>query len=203
MVSVILHALILSIGLIMPLGVQNFFVFTQGAVRERKLHVLVIVIAASLCDTALITAAVLGVSVVVFSFVWMKLLLVIVGFVFLMYMGYGAWKTKPESSREVRRDAQIGKLVSFTVMVSLLNPHAILDTIGIIGTSSLQYQGVYRVAFTLTCVCVSWMWFFSLALAGRWLGLRDTSGRWLGYLNKISALVMWAAAVYLLSSLFE
>jgi L-lysine exporter family protein LysE/ArgO len=85
-------------------------------------------------------------------------------------------------------------------MISLLNPHAILDTIGIVGISSLSYQGYAKVAFTLACVMVSWSWFFILALMGRFVGLRDKSGARIQSFNKISALVMWAAAIYLVYS---
>ncbi|MEW9701089.1 LysE/ArgO family amino acid transporter [Paenibacillus sp. SI8] len=201
MISAIIHAFLLAIGLIIPLGVQNFFVFSQGAVRERWIYVLPIVLTAAICDTLLILVAVLGLSVIVFSFVWMKMLLVIVGALFLFYMGYSSWKTKPAASAQVPQHTQMGKLITFTMMISILNPHAILDTVGVIGTSSLSYSGYEKVAFTMTCIAVSWLWFFLLALAGRLLGVKDKSGRLIPYLNKVSAIVMWAAAIYLVTSL--
>jgi L-lysine exporter family protein LysE/ArgO len=82
-----------------------------------------------------------------------------------------------------------------------LNPHAILDTIGVIGTSSIQYTGAEKVAFTAACITVSWLWFFLLAVLGHFIGSKDTKGRLVGVLNKVSALVMWAAAVYLITTL--
>ncbi|MFD0694517.1 LysE/ArgO family amino acid transporter [Paenibacillus sp. GCM10027628] len=201
MLSAIIHAFILAIGLIIPLGVQNFFVFSQGAVREKWIYVLPIVLTASLCDTALILVAVLGLSVVVLSFVWMKTLLVIGGTVFLLYMGFMSWKTKPEGNKQVPQHTHTGKLITFTMMISILNPHAILDTVGVIGTSSLSYSDYDKVAFTVTCIAVSWMWFFLLALAGRLVGVKDKNGKLIPYLNKISAVVMWAAAIYLVTTL--
>jgi L-lysine exporter family protein LysE/ArgO len=39
--------------------------------------------------------------------------------------------------------------------VSLLNPHAILDTIGVIGTSALAYDGRGRATFAVACLFVS------------------------------------------------
>jgi L-lysine exporter family protein LysE/ArgO len=201
MLSAIIHAFILAIGLILPLGVQNFFVFSQGAVRERWIYVLPIVLTASICDSILILVAVLGLSVVVFSFVWMKTILVVGGTLFLLYMGYMSWKTKPEANKDVPQHTNMGKLITFTMMISILNPHAILDTVGVIGTSSLNYSGYEKVAFTMTCIAVSWTWFFLLALAGRLVGLKDRSGRVIPYLNKVSAIVMWAAALYLIKTL--
>jgi len=185
----------------MPLGVQNFFVFSQGAVRERLIYVLPIVLTASLCDTVLILVAVLGLSVVVLSFVWMKTLLVIGGTIFLLYMGFLSWRAKPEVTRQMKEHTSLRKMIAFTVMISILNPHAILDTVGVIGTSSLSYTGAAKVAFTLTSIAVSWLWFFMLALTGRLVGLKDKSGKLIAYLNKVSALVMWAAAIYLVTTL--
>ncbi|MFF3023712.1 hypothetical protein ACFVRR_13820 [Gottfriedia sp. NPDC057948] len=45
-----------------------------------------------------------------------------------------------------------------------------MDTIGVIGTNSLQYDGTEKIAFSVTCIAVSWIWFLSLAIAGRTAG---------------------------------
>ncbi len=42
------------------------------------------------------------------------------------------------------------KQILFAASVSLLNPHAILDTIGVIGTNSIQYIGSEKMGF-YTC----------------------------------------------------
>jgi|SRR5665647_530357 len=197
-----LHGFILAFGLIIPLGIQNFFIFSQGAVRKRFREVLPVLLTAGICDSLLILLAVLGVSVVVFSFVWMKTILVIAGFIFLLFMGVITWRSKVSaaSSAEIV-PLSLAKTISFTVMISLLNPHAILDTIGVIGVSSLGYQGYEKVAFTAACLMVSWIWFLTLALSGRFIGLRDKSGKLLKSFNKISAIVMWIAAIYLIYTL--
>lgn len=95
------------------------------------------------------------------------------------------------------------KQVAFAMSVSLLNPHAILDTVGVIGTSSLKYAGMDKWTFALACILVSWIWFFGLALAGRLTGHLDRSGRLLTVLNKASALIMWGTATYLASALIR
>ena len=81
-----------------------------------------------------------------------------------------------------------------------MNPHAILDTIGVIGTSSLAYGGQALTAFTAACVLVSWLWFCLLALAGRLVRVLDDSGAALRYLNRASAIIMWVSGLYLLYS---
>lgn len=198
MISAFLHGFVLAIGLIIPLGVQNFFVFSQGASR-RFGRALPVVITAGLCDSLLILLAVSGVSVAVLNFVWLKTSLVALGSVFLMYMGYLSWKAKPQTHQSVDYSgAAVTRLIGFTAMISILNPHAILDTVGVIGMSSIRYSGDVKAAFTGACILVSWMWFTLLAAAGHWIGSKDSTGRIAGALNKLSAVIMWAAAVYLI-----
>ena len=55
------------------------------------------------------------------------------------------------------------KQISFALSVSLLNPHAIMDTIGVIGTSA-AYDGSEKIAFTVATISVSWLWFIFLAI---------------------------------------
>jgi L-lysine exporter family protein LysE/ArgO len=198
-----LHGFILAFGVIIPLGSQNFFILWHGAVRQRFREVLPVVVTAGICDTLLILLAVLGVSVIVLSFAWMKTTLIIAGFIFLIYMGIATWRSKaPTPSSKAVEPISLAKTISFTVMISLLNPHAILDTIGIVGVSSLSYQGYAKFAFTAACMMVSWTWFFSLAILGRFVGMKDKSGVLLKSFNKISAVVMWAAAIYLVYSMY-
>ena len=198
------HGFILALGLILPLGVQNVFVFNQGALQPRFVQALPVLITASLCDTLLILVSVLGVSFLILGSFWMKIILIGAGCIFLIYMGWTTWNSKPNNEKEESGNKfSLKKQVLFAASVSLLNPHAIMDTVGVIGTSSLRYQGEDKAIFAFSCILVSWVWFFGLSLVGRMSGKLDKSGKFLLILNKISALVMWGAAVYLLITLLS
>jgi L-lysine exporter family protein LysE/ArgO len=108
------------------------------------------------------------------------------------------WKNTPEVSdnREQNRFSA-RRQVAFAASVSLLNPHAIMDTIGVIGTSSLAYSGYEKWVFTVACIAVSWLWFFSLAILGRKIGQIDRSGKFLKRMNQLSALIIWVMAIYM------
>jgi L-lysine exporter family protein LysE/ArgO len=196
-----IHGFLLALGLILPLGVQNVFVFNQGALQKSIARALPAIITAAVCDTFLITLAVLGVSVIVLSHLWLKEMILGLGSLFLLCMGWITWHAKPGSSDDAAHSFPLKKQIVFAASVSLLNPHAIIDTIGVIGTSSLSYAGTAKLAFTLACILVSWLWFFGLALAGRTTGELDKTGRWLYALNKVSAVIMWGAALYIVLSL--
>ncbi|OPA81010.1 lysine transporter LysE [Paenibacillus selenitireducens] len=198
MIAAILHGFILALGLILPLGVQNLFVFNQGAVHPRFVRALPSIITAALCDTLLISLAILGVSVIVLEYDWIRILLFSLGICFLAYMGWVTWNSKPgEQKQTAAHSFSPKKQIAFAMSVSLLNPHAILDTVGVVGTSSLKYTGLEKVAFAAVCIAVSWLWFFGLGIAGRTVGRLDTSGRLLSMVNTISAIIMWGTAVYL------
>lgn len=201
MISTVIHGFILAFGLILPLGVQNVFVFNQGATQPKFRRALPVIITASLCDSLLISLAVLGISVVVLGIYWIKVVLLTVGILFLVYMGYVTWKSKPNTNISEDMALAPKRQIAFATSVSLLNPHAIMDTIGVIGTSSISYSGIEKIGFTLACIITSWIWFFSIALVGRQVGRLNNSGRFIAILNKVSALIMWGTAVYLIFTL--
>ncbi|RXI96141.1 amino acid transporter [Anaerobacillus alkaliphilus] len=198
MISAIIHGFILAFGLILPLGVQNVFVFNQGATQPRYRRAFPVILTASLCDTLLITLAILGVSVLVLGIYCLKVVLLTVGIIFLFYMGYMIWRSKAVTTASDAKALSPKKQIVFAASVSLLNPHAIMDTVGVIGTSSLSYSGTTRMAFALACIITSWLWFFSLAFVGRQVGRLNNSGKFIVWLNKTSALIMWVTAFYLL-----
>lgn len=204
MPHVVINAFLLALGLILPLGAQNVFVFSQGALQPRYVRALPITLTASVCDTLLVSLAVFGLSAVALGIGWIKTSLVSVGVLFMLYMGWVIWRSKPRAANGGQAD-RLGawRQIALTASLSLLNPHAIMDTVGVIGTSALRYDGWEKFVFAVTCIAVSWLWFHGLALAGRIAGQADPSGRFLLALNKISALIMWGAAIFLGLSLFE
>jgi L-lysine exporter family protein LysE/ArgO len=201
MLEAFIHGFILALGLILPLGVQNVFIFNQGALQPMYRNVLPAVITAALCDTLLISVSVLGVSLLILGSFWFKVILVGGGIIFLVYMGWTTWNSKPNNEKgSIEKEFSIKKQILFAASVSLLNPHAIMDTVGVIGTSSIRYEGEEKIIFAVTAILVSWIWFFAISYIGRITGKIDKSGKVLLILNKISALVMWAAAGYLFLS---
>ncbi|MBJ8015261.1 amino acid transporter [Bacillus cereus group sp. N34] len=198
MSEAIIHGIILAFGLIIPLGVQNVFVFNQGTSQPNIWRAAPVVLTASICDTLLILIAVQGVSLVLLTFSWLTTTLYMIGFFFLMYMGWVIWKSNPSNDVNQEKRMPLKNQIIFAASVSLLNPHAILDTIGVIGTNSIQYIGSEKWAFTFATIIVSWIWFISLAFAGKFLKGFDSTGKTIIVLNKISGLLIWGVALYML-----
>lgn len=197
-----INGFILAFGLIMPLGVQNIFIFNQGASHRKFYSALPSIITAGVCDTLLIVIAVLGISLVVMQQPWIKDIVFLFGFCFLLYMGYVTWNAKVNKN-DSPKSLSFKKKILFASSVSLLNPHAWLDSVAVIGSNSLRFKGGDKLSFVMACILVSWLWFFSLAIAGRIVHKLDTSGKLLILMNKISALVIWGVAFFLIFALIE
>ena len=112
-------------------------------------------------------------------------------------MGFVIWNTKPSAQKEYGAFST-KRQITFALTVSLLNPHAILDTIGVIGTNALNYYGHHKWLFTIGCILVSLTWFFALAALGRLTHKFDKNSFWLNAINKISAIIIWGVSFYLL-----
>ena len=195
------HGVCLALGLILPLGVQNLFVFQQGIVQRKLLYAIPVAVTAAICDTILIILSVSGVSMVFIHFCVLKNCLLVCGILFLLYMGYINWRNCGDLQGVNVKAFLPKQQIVFAMSVSFLNPYAFLDIIGVIGTSSLQYENEEKMLFTFACILVSWIWFFSLAFAGRCLGAADNLGNKIKIINKISSLFIWGTALMLIYNL--
>ncbi|RIN22338.1 LysE/ArgO family amino acid transporter [Mammaliicoccus vitulinus] len=195
-----LHGFLLALGLILPLGAQNVFIFNQGANHKRISKTMPVIITAGLCDTLLIILAILGVSLVLLSLPILQLIVYIIGFIFLIYMAISLWNEKPKNL-EYQSPMSAKKQIGFAMSVSLLNPHAIMDTIGVIGTSASIYDGVDKWIFSISTIAVSWLWFILLVFLGKMIGSVDKTGKWIVYLNKLSSVIIVIVAIIILKNI--
>lgn len=202
MLEAFIHGALLAFGLILPLGIQNIFIFNQGATQKRFGKALPAVITAAICDTLLISLAVAGVSVVVLRVEGMEQLLSLIGFFFLMYMGWIMWKSNPQDGQNEIGPYSARRQITFAASVSLFNPHAILDTIGVIGTSSVFYDAHEKVVFAFASILISWLWFLGLALVGSRVSQLMKSASLMKRLNQGSAFIIWGMAIYLVYRVF-
>ncbi|BAH18416.1 LysE/ArgO family amino acid transporter [Macrococcoides caseolyticum] len=202
MIQSILHGFLLAFGLILPLGAQNVFVFNQGANHKSFKKIIPVVVIAGLCDTLLILLAVFGVSLLLNQYPALQLIIYSIGFIFLLYMAWSLWHESP-SSKSDSTPMSAKKQISFALSVSLLNPHAIMDTIGVIGTNAAMYQHAEKIVFTITTISVSWIWFISLGLIGKLVGNIDQEGKFILALNKVSSIIIIAVALLIAKNIVE
>lgn len=185
----------LSAGLIVAIGAQNVFVLTQGARGHRPWLVAGVCTA---CDGVLIAAGVGGVGALAAASPGVSGLLALAGAAFLLVYGLRAFKSAlgGESLGLCDDDARppLRAILLAAFGVSLLNPHALLDTVVLIGGLSSRLDAGGRLLFGLGAVTASACWFFSLSLGGRLLApVLRRPGAW-RVLDVLVGLTMWGLA---------
>ena len=179
----------------MAIGAQNVFVLTHGARGHRPWLVAGVCTA---CDGLLIAAGVGGVGALAADTPEISGLLALAGAAFLLAYGLRAFKSAigGESLGLAEGDSrpQVRAILLAAMGVSLLNPHALLDTVVLIGGLSSRFEAGSRLLFGLGAVTASACWFFSLSLGGRLLApvLRRPSA-W-RVLDVLVGLTMWGLA---------
>lgn len=184
-------------GLIVAIGAQNAFVLAQSI---RRNHPMLICLVCSLCDALLISLGVLGVGELVVATPALLKPAAWGGALFLAWYGWGALRSALRGdSLEQEETAAIGsrRIILATLAVTLLNPHAYLDTVVMLGAMSSQHADEGRYLFGLGAVSASFVWFYTLGLGGRALApLFRRPGTW-RVLNGLVCLTMWTIAVAL------
>ncbi|GLZ80276.1 hypothetical protein Afil01_50830 [Actinorhabdospora filicis] len=170
MSATFLTGLVLGLGLIVPIGAQNVFVFGQGLAVGMP-RALWAVVAAACCDTILIVAGAAGAAALVTKVPGLRYVLLVGGAAFLGFLGVRSLRAKPSGEVETAREVvSVKGVLARTAMVSLLNPHAIFDTVVVIGAAIAAQRQDTRLSFALGTVSASWLWFLVLAVAAA--GLR-------------------------------
>ena len=192
-----LAGLALGLALIVPIGAQNVFVVGQGLAVGWP-RAAWAVVGAACCDTLLILAGAGGVSGLLAGFPALRGALLLGGATFLAYLGVRSWRTAAGAVRLQPGEASgAGRVLWRTVAVSLLNPHAILDTVGVIGAAVAAQPLSSRVVFAAGTVSASWLWFLLLAGAAAAMRRYLTPNR-ATWFERISGTVMFVFAAILL-----
>jgi L-lysine exporter family protein LysE/ArgO len=164
--------LLLGLGLILPIGSQNIYVL-KSAIKMGLPRSLAIGMVAAACDSLLIIIGALGASAALAAAPGLRPALLVAGAGLLFYLGGLALRAPLPEADDSTGEASLPKAALATVSASLLNPHAIIDTVGVIGLAiSSATDGA--LPFGLGAISASVFWFISLALAGSLLAAKLT-----------------------------
>ena len=169
-----LFGLLFGLATAFPVGVQSFVVMNQG-LRFGYPRVLFGIVTASLCDTLLIVAGAAGASVLFADAdEWVPVLLI--GIAFLAIFGVLAFRSPPEEeAEEVNSVGRLFPMIAQTVGVSLFNPHAVLEMVGVLGGAIAAQTAENRIEFALGVIAASWVWFLMVGFGASALQKRLTA----------------------------
>ena len=91
MLQPIVHGVLLALGLILPLEHRMFLYLIKELIKKKFTKVSPVIITAGLCDTFLITIAVLGVSLILMSLPTLYISYIYYRPYVLLYMAWSLW----------------------------------------------------------------------------------------------------------------
>ena len=188
-------------SLILAVGAQNVFILRQGILRR---HVLPLCLFAAASDALLIWTGVIGFGVLAQMAPGVARLMTWGGAVFLCI--YGALRFRAAYRGDYRLElGEGGQSLKMTLMTlagfTFLNPHVYLDTIGLIGAVSAQYEAdSLRYAFAAGASIGSLVFFCALGFGARILAPVMQSQKAWRVLDVLVGMIMWTIAAVLLHS---
>ena len=150
----------LSFSLILAIGSQNAFVLRQAILRQ---HIGAIVLFCAVSDALLIMVGVGGLSLLIADFVD-QLAPWLFGGAAIWLAGYGVLRMRDALGNQALTadDQPVGSLATSLGMAAILtfgNPHVYLDTVVLIGTVSLQFDAMAKIAFAAGAMTASLVFF--------------------------------------------
>lgn len=193
----------LCMSIILAIGPQNTYVMRQGALGR---HVLTTIIVCSLCDIVLICLGAFGLAYGISCVPWLRQALIWGGVIFISAYAFksfrraimgGYYQDLQAGGPDV---ASRGRVILMAMGFSVLNPHAILDTVIMIGGMALRFDEFDdRAEFAAGASLASIVWFILLGTCARMLSkvLRTPIG--VRVFDGIVGLIM----LWILFNLFE
>lgn len=156
------NGLLLGLSLIIALGPQNIFLIRQATLRK---HAILSALICFICDIILVGASVTGLHKVLNQHPALQIWITVLGVLFLLYYGAKAFKQSLGKQNKQGIDAHKSssrlQIIMLALGFSLLNPHAIIDSLVIIGSGSSQFPENPQ-AFLSGVISASFLWFTSL-----------------------------------------
>ena len=165
------HGMALGLGLIVAIGAQNAFVLRQGLQRA---YVGRIVLFCALADAVLMAAGVWGMAQALASVPGLARALALAGAAFLAAYGVNALRragqpAQLQAEQGARPAARGAAVLAQAAAFTLLNPHAYLDTVVLIGSVGAQQPRGLQPWFVAGASTASVLWFAALGYGARWL----------------------------------
>jgi L-lysine exporter family protein LysE/ArgO len=194
----LIEGFLLGAGLIVGIGPQNTIVLRNGLRRQ---HLLMMVLLCTLIDGVLITLGTLGMGSLLTDQTLIQVLTCAAAAVLLIYgaRSLGAafspnLAAQQEASLPTRRQVILALLG-----VSLLNPSVYMDTLVLIGGSSIRYADDLRMWFAVGAILASLVWFWGLSYGSAMLAPLVKQPKFMRWLDGLSGGILLLMALRLLT----
>lgn len=190
-----IQGFLLQLSLILALGAQNIFVLEMGL--KRRYHYMVAGIC-SFCDIILVLVGTLGVSRLISSISELKIIVGVIGVLFLLY--YGVIKIKdflvvPKNEKSNKFNVFSRKKVALMALsFTLLNPHVYIDTFFLIGGYASKFDTqAQKIYFAVGAGSFSFLWFYFLsAFSSRFSNFltKESVSKWVSLITGVTLIYL-------------
>jgi L-lysine exporter family protein LysE/ArgO len=162
----------LCMGLIISIGPQNLELIRAGLFKD-KAYLLASTFV--FCDIFLITLGILGVSELILFHPMIEKFLLALTILILLYLALQAFRRINQPTLSASSIDGTGfiaqssatSVIKKGLLLSVLNPLAILETVIIIGSSASQYQNADKCLFAMGAMFTSATWFYSISFGAQ------------------------------------
>ena len=160
-----IKGLLLMLSTIVAIGPQNAFLLRQAVRRDQVWLAAWIFLFG---DVTMVCLGGFGIGHFLESWPWVKLILTCLGALYIFWFGLNVFRQSLHPKGLNITSAPLGKsIIAGALAVTFLNPHAILDTIILIGTMALHFQGTAKIMFISGAILGSAIWFLGVAWTGQ------------------------------------
>ena len=187
----------LGFSLLIAIGAQNAFVLRQGLLRQ---HVFAVVLFCAAADMALIVLGVGGLSLLIADFA-ARYEAVLFGLAAIWLTGYGVMRLRSaiRANAVITADAagsdSLTAVLTTGAVLTFGNPHVYLDTVVLVGTVSVRFTGMDKLAYGIGAATASFVFFFALGYGASLLAPQMQRPNAWRVLDTIIAVVMFAIAI--------
>ena len=187
----------LGFSLLIAIGAQNAFVLRQGLLRQ---HVFAVVLFCAVADMVLIVLGVGGLSLLIADFA-ARYEAVLFGLAAIWLTGYGVMRLRSaiRANAVITADAagsdSLTAVLTTGAVLTFGNPHVYLDTVVLVGTVSVRFTGMDKLAYGIGAATASFVFFFALGYGASLLAPQMQRPNAWRVLDTIIAVVMFAIAI--------
>ena len=160
-----LKGFLLMASVIVAIGPQNAFLLRQAVRREQAWLTAGIFLFG---DITMVMLGGFGIGHLLERWPLLKLLLTALGAAYVFWFGLGVFRQLLRPKALTAGTAAEKNVATKALAVTFLNPHAIFDTVILVGTMALQFPGDAKLSFMAGAICGSTVWFLGVA----WIGQR-------------------------------
>lgn len=156
-----LKGLMLGFAYVAPIGVQNLFAVNTSLTQTKK-RAYITAFIIMFFDITLSIACFLGAGAVMSASKWLELIVMGIGSLVVIYIGYSIIKSEANMDGNTDVDIPLAKVITTACVVTWFNPQALIDGTMLLGASKAAIPQAYGYVFILGVCVASASWWFGL-----------------------------------------